>query len=311
MTSRVLTLKLQQQQQQQQQHFDHKEEEVLQRDEEEKLEQSYDQKSFDWNEAGMHRARELEEENENLLVTLEMQRKQIDDLRDALEAAKPIAGLNPKSLLNVVMPDGTLVDQDLRDVKIVHLAKKARRLQMKLNRSNACIVELERTVKEMKQVKNQDEKKDKKTETRNQDGKNMEKLKQIISRLRLKHQNEQELRRKYHKILIREVGSHEDVAAALSESSSSWKGRASTIASLRAKISRLEQGKSPSSPIKRTNKDAAALRNMEQTRRKQNELNRTELRETRSKLGKLRRELKGIFFNSPHVKRSYSMMSDT
>ena len=303
MTSRVLTLKLQQQQQQQ--HFDHKEEEVLQRDEEEKLEQSYDQKSFDWNEAGMHRARELEEENENLLVTLEMQRKQIDDLRDALEAAKPIAGLNPKSLLNVVMPDGTLVDQDLRDVKIVHLAKKARRLQMKLNRSNACIVELERTVKEMKQVKNQDEKKDKKTETRNQDGKNMEKLKQIISRLRLKHQNEQELRRKYHKILIREVGSHEDVAAALSESSSSWKGRASTIASLRAKISRLEQGKSSSSSssspvMMRTNKDTTALRNMEQTRRKQNELNRTELRETRSKLGKLRRELKGIFF-IPHT----------
>ena len=230
----------------------------------------------------MHRARELEEENENLLVTLEMQRKQIDDLRDALEAAKPIAGLNPKSLLNVVMPDGTLVDQDLRDVKIVHLAKKARRLQMKLNRSNACIVELERTVKEMKEAKSEDEKKDEKTETRNQDGNNnMEKLKQIISRLRLKHQNEQELRRKYHKILIREVGSHEDVAAALSESSSSWKGRATTIASLRAKISRLEQGKSPSSPIMRTNKDAAALRNMEQTRRKQNELNRAELREAK------------------------------
>ena len=70
---------------------------------------------------------------------------------------------------------------------------------MKLNRSNACIVELARTVKEMKEAKNEDEKKDEKTETRNQDGNNMEKLKQIISRLRLKHQNEQELRRKYHK----------------------------------------------------------------------------------------------------------------
>ena len=49
MTSRVLTLKLQQQEE-----LDHKEEEVLQREEEEELEQTYDQKSFDWNEAGMH-----------------------------------------------------------------------------------------------------------------------------------------------------------------------------------------------------------------------------------------------------------------
>ena len=46
MTSRVLTLKLQQQEE-----LDHKEEEVLQREEEEELEQTYDQKSFDWNEA--------------------------------------------------------------------------------------------------------------------------------------------------------------------------------------------------------------------------------------------------------------------
>ena len=48
----------------------------------------------------------------------------------------------------------------------------------------------------------------------------------------------------------------------------------------------------------RTNKDAAALRNMEQTRRKQNELNRAELREARSKIGKLQKELKGNFFFS-------------
>jgi len=104
MTSRVLTLSLQQQQQ----HEtcpDQKEELVEQDDD--TIEETYKGNSFDWNEAGMNRARELEEENENLLVTLEMQRKQIDDLRDALEAAKPIAGLNPKSLLNVVMPDGS------------------------------------------------------------------------------------------------------------------------------------------------------------------------------------------------------------
>jgi hypothetical protein len=178
----------------------------------------------------------------------------------------------------------------------VHLAKKSRKLQMKLNRSNACVVELERLVKEMREEnkKKEEEKKinDETSRVEKRDENKEERLKQIISRLRLKHQNEQELRRKYHKILIREVGSHEDVNAALAGSSSNWKGRASTIASLKAKISRLEQ-----QPMIQ-NKTASSsspkgLRNLEQTRRKQNELNRVELREAKSTIETLRKELKG------------------
>lgn len=283
---------------------------------------------FSWEEVGMDQINALRSENEQLVVAVDTQRRQIDDLKDIILASEPIAGLDPKSLLNVVMPDGSVVDQDFRDVKLMQMAKKVRMLRVKLNRSRAQVAELLPMVEKLKlQAKKADVKKTERSEGKREAEQKKDvdalaetrlKLKRLTScmtRLQLRVQNEQDLRRKYHKVLLRELGDQKTVAKALDEKESGpssspqggWRGRAQTIALLKTKTKKLEaelritRASASGCGEFSSNKDtkdvdlraARDIRKMETLRRRKVQSMEKSLEEAQSKLSELHREHNG------------------
>ena len=67
-----------------------------------------------------------------------------------LEALEPIPGIDVNSLMDV-MHGTEVVDQDIRDVKIVNQAKKIRNMNVALNRERGRVAALEEKMKKTKE----------------------------------------------------------------------------------------------------------------------------------------------------------------
>ena len=87
------------------------------------------QGDFDW---GQFNA-EMQQRNSALVAELDEKTQEIERLEELLLAVEPIPGLEPERLLDL-MQEGELVDKDPRDMKIVELAKKARALNVSLQK---------------------------------------------------------------------------------------------------------------------------------------------------------------------------------
>lgn len=83
---------------------------------------------------------ELQNRNATLLEAVEEKTRQVVQLGTLVEALEPVPGLDPDAFFSVLRGGGGATrenDLDYRDVKVVHLAKRARALNARLEGEKA------------------------------------------------------------------------------------------------------------------------------------------------------------------------------
>jgi hypothetical protein len=101
---------------------------------------------FDWGDQGkMVESARLQQENAELSVALGQRESEVRRLETLISAMQPIPGLDPNSLLDVLV-NGERQEHDIRDLKIVELAKKVRKMKAALQRERATATALRHEV---------------------------------------------------------------------------------------------------------------------------------------------------------------------
>ena len=101
---------------------------------------------FDWGDQGkMVESARLQQENAELSVALGQRESEVRRLETLISAMQPIPGLDPNSLLDVLV-NGERQEHDIRDLKIVELAKKVRKIKAALQRERATATALRHEV---------------------------------------------------------------------------------------------------------------------------------------------------------------------
>lgn len=83
---------------------------------------------------------ELQNRNATLLEVVEEKSRQVLQLGTLVEALEPVPGLDPDAFLSVLRVGSGAArgnDMDYRDVKVVHLAKRTRELNARLEGEKA------------------------------------------------------------------------------------------------------------------------------------------------------------------------------
>jgi len=89
---------------------------------------------FNWDEQLGGQVGALQESNSKLKMELDQKKSQVKKLGIMLHALEPIPGVDAEKLLNVVDERGEQLHHDMKDVKIVQMAKKIRQLTFELNK---------------------------------------------------------------------------------------------------------------------------------------------------------------------------------
>lgn len=201
--------------------------------------------------------REVTEQNVALLTELAEKKQEIKKLEELLIAVEPIPGLDPSQLLDL-MENGTVVDKDPRDAKILDLAKKNRNLSRALQKERLNNANLGRELEGIRQetesrllpqkLRQQLDSADEmvagpdETELQQQVKTQEQQLRQANQKaeaLRVKLEHAQSEAKALQRALAKEVG--DDVALAdIMGEDVTWKGRQQKIIMLKAKVKRLE-----------------------------------------------------------------------
>ena len=92
---------------------------------------------FDWSSQMGEVVSQLQTENSTLKMDLDGKKQQVKKLGIMLNALEPIPGIDAEKLLEIVDERGEQVHHDMKDVKIINMAKKIRNLQYELNKQKA------------------------------------------------------------------------------------------------------------------------------------------------------------------------------
>lgn len=126
-------------------------------------------------------------------------------LQVLLEALEPVPGLDAEAFMDV-MHGSEMIDQDIRDAKIVHQAKKIKKLTVSMNkergRTAAIQDKLERAQKEME---NMETKKGDTEGSPTNGAQSAAKANRKVEEYRMKLENANEQLKQYHRALVKEV----------------------------------------------------------------------------------------------------------
>ncbi|CAM9664686.1 unnamed protein product [Pylaiella littoralis] len=211
---------------------------------------------------------ELQNRNATLLEAVEEKNRQVLQLGTLVEALEPVPGLDPDAFISVLRGGSGATranDVDYRDVKVVHLAKRARALNARLEGEKArCLKarqeadvlarELEACRRQLELVSSAGARLAAEKGPRNVEvaqvslsnagddrvsGKE-ERLRQQVVLLRNKLRETQEELKKSHRALSKEIGSSNLALGRALNDEGGWKGRAQQIVMLHARVKQLE-----------------------------------------------------------------------
>jgi hypothetical protein len=212
---------------------------------------------FNWD--GFEEAKQLSEQNAQLLVQMDQKDKEIGRLNVLVRAIEPIPGLDPEKLLDV-MQGTEVVDHDYRDTKIVDLAKKNKSLGVELSKAKSAYKRVKEEMDHTKKnLQNTEEELEKlaspaaraaarnaaQSQATKREGGSPPKrsetaaAKQKLADTQVKLDLTQKEMKKMKRLLAREVGDGVDINQ-ISEEDSGFRGRAQQIIMLRTKVKRLE-----------------------------------------------------------------------
>eukprot|EP00941_MAST-03F_sp_MAST-3F-sp1_P006271 g6271.t1 len=222
--------------------------------------------NFNWDQAVLTQAQEMQSTNQNLEIEAMEQKKKIKRLEILLEAMQPVPGVERKRLMGVIKPQNSDEEdeQDFRDVKIVSLAKKVRNLRVTVEKQKTKISKLERAVEEAEanaaaeaeaaelaaareaQARKRNGNGDDGNDESNSNQADMKVLRlelrqssKQVDKLRIKVNRQKQLTRKYYQALQKELGD-QDVDKVLQLGGDGWRGRAQSIVMLRQKNKQLQ-----------------------------------------------------------------------
>ncbi|OQR91769.1 hypothetical protein ACHHYP_04382 [Achlya hypogyna] len=229
------------------------------------------QGDFKWD--GVGEIQQLKRQNADLIASLKEHKAQIAELQLLLEAVEPVPGLDLDSLRDVLQ-GSEVVDHDVRNVKIVHQAKKLRQATVAYNKEKARaaaavakVTDLERAVEAARELQLKAERalqrlqlqkaESAKPPTPEKDSKKFDELKVKLEAQAL------ELKRT-QRALLREVGDDVPLSEILDSNESGKRGRSQQIIMLKAKIKKLErcaaESEGPRGVDRRAEDDLAAAK---------------------------------------------------
>ncbi|ETW08912.1 hypothetical protein, variant [Aphanomyces invadans] len=205
--------------------------------------------AFNWDGVGDIQALQLK--NSELVATIKDYKHQVTELQLMLEAMEPIPGLDVNSLRDVLQ-GAEVVDHDIRDVKIVHQAKKLRQAKIALNKekvkgagASGRIAELEKQLHDAEENYHKSQRLvhklqlGEKPEPKPEATTNTVPLKKFED-LRVKYEAATIELKKTQRALQREVGDDVPLADVL-DGEGGKRGRAQQIVMLKAKVKKLEK----------------------------------------------------------------------
>ncbi|ETV88952.1 hypothetical protein H257_00385 [Aphanomyces astaci] len=209
-----------------------------------------DPAAFNWDGVGDIQALQLK--NSELVATIKDYKHHVTELQLLLEAVEPIPGLDVNTLRDVLQ-GAEVVDHDIRDVKIVHQAKKLRQAKIALTKekskgagASGRIAELERQLHDAEERHLKSERLvhklqlGEKPEPKHTESANTVPLKKFED-LRVKYEAMAIDLKKTQRALQREVGDDVPLAEILDGEGGGKRGRAQQIVMLKAKVKKLEK----------------------------------------------------------------------
>ncbi|RHY65205.1 hypothetical protein DYB30_001018 [Aphanomyces astaci] len=209
-----------------------------------------DPAAFNWDGVGDIQALQLK--NSELMATIKDYKHHVTELQLLLEAVEPIPGLDVNTLRDVLQ-GAEVVDHDIRDVKIVHQAKKLRQAKIALTKekskgagASGRIAELERQLHDAEERHLKSERLvhklqlGEKPEPKHTESANTVPLKKFED-LRVKYEAMAIDLKKTQRALQREVGDDVPLAEILDGEGGGKRGRAQQIVMLKAKVKKLEK----------------------------------------------------------------------
>ncbi|RHY66256.1 hypothetical protein DYB34_001376 [Aphanomyces astaci] len=209
-----------------------------------------DPAAFNWD--GVGDIQTLQLKNSELMATIKDYKHHVTELQLLLEAVEPIPGLDVNTLRDVLQ-GAEVVDHDIRDVKIVHQAKKLRQAKIALTKekskgagASGRIAELERQLHDAEERHLKSERLvhklqlGEKPEPKHTESANTVPLKKFED-LRVKYEAMATDLKKTQRALQREVGDDVPLAEILDGEGGGKRGRAQQIVMLKAKVKKLEK----------------------------------------------------------------------
>ncbi|GMH70789.1 hypothetical protein TL16_g05495 [Triparma laevis f. inornata] len=217
---------------------------------------------FDWGEQMGPMVQQLQTENSTLKGDLSKKKAQVKKLGIMLNALEPIPGVDAEKLLNVMNEKGEPVHNDMKDVKIIQMAKKIRNITYELNKQKGLGKKAEETILMLDQEleKKQDEIDSLATPqaraaimktmvggvealepTGSSNSHATKKLSHDLQEMRHKFEIMKEKNRVLEQKILQEVGGEGVASEKLAKiMDDGWKGRAQQIVMLKTKMKRLE-----------------------------------------------------------------------
>ena len=209
--------------------------------------------SFDWGEQNFDQVQQLSSQNQALMTTLGAQQSQIQQLKEQVLANQAISGLNVESLKGIRNADGTDGDIDPRDLKIVELAKKNRKLNLALERERTKVRTMSNDLEKAQKINaakstrlsklqnGQHPNEDPKKTQKENPNKTIHQLKKKVSQLTRKNEATTTDLRKVFRVLQSEVGDDVNLQEIVQNGSEAgWRGRSEKLSKMRTKIKRLQ-----------------------------------------------------------------------
>ncbi|OQR99547.1 hypothetical protein THRCLA_06467 [Thraustotheca clavata] len=232
-------------------------------DENEDIQGSF-QGEFKWD--GVNEIQQLKQHNSELLASIKTQKQQIAELQLLLEAVEPLPGVDVEAFRDILQ-GSEVVDHDIRDVKIVHQAKKIRQVTLAYNKEKnraaavtTKMTELEKAVEVAQHAQLKAERALQK-QLLNEPKKISTDEKEIsasmakkFEELKAKVDSQTFELKKTQRALLREVGDDVSLSEIIESNESGKRGRAQQIVMLKAKIKKLERAAADSSNNQETTK---------------------------------------------------------
>ncbi|GMI08267.1 hypothetical protein TrVE_jg10463 [Triparma verrucosa] len=217
---------------------------------------------FDWGEQMGPMVQQLQTENSTLKGDLSKKKAQVKKLGIMLNALEPVPGVDAEKLLNVMNEKGEQVHRDMKDVKIIQMAKKIRNITYELNKQKGLGKKAEETILMLDQEleKKQEEIDSLATPqaraaimktmvggvealepTGSSNSNAAKKLSHDLQEMRHKFEIMKEKNRVLEQKVLQEVGGEGVASEKLAKiMDDGWKGRAQQIVMLKTKIKRME-----------------------------------------------------------------------
>ncbi|EQC40840.1 hypothetical protein SDRG_01907 [Saprolegnia diclina VS20] len=214
---------------------------------------SNNQSDFKWD--GISDIQSLKHQNAELVAAIKSHKQQINELQLLLEALEPIPGLDVDAFKDILQ-GSEIVDHDIRNVKIVHQAKKLRQATLAYNKektraaaASTKMAEMERAVEAAQTLQLKAER----ALQRLQQQPRPDVAKKVpspekevaaskkLEELKLKCEAQAVELKRTQRALQREVGDDVALSDILDASDSGKRGRAQQIVMLKAKIKKLER----------------------------------------------------------------------